>query len=161
MGAKSKDDRKTEASMGPKSKDDRKGRCQMESDELRREQRRQESAPSCMPRRFFIPPLSICTADIIYALMWLFRLRQTKETIRTLKGFLQNITFCYVKIKIFEMFVTIVSVMLFVEIFLSHFADFQKGWSRQQCLHSCCKIVTFQYVFIMQTNEIIFWTSKN
>ena len=147
--------------MGPKSKDDRKGRCQMESDELRREQRRQESAPSCMPRRFFIPPLSICTADIIYALMWLFRLRQTKETIRTLKGFLQNITFCYVKIKIFEMFVTIVSVMLFVEIFLSHFADFQKGWSRQQCLHSCCKIVTFQYVFIMQTNEIIFWTSKN
>ena len=62
MGAKSKDDRKTEASMGPKSKDDRKGRCQMESDELRREQRRQESAPSCMPRRFFIPPLSICTA---------------------------------------------------------------------------------------------------
>ena len=47
MGAKSKDDRKTEASMGPKSKDDRKGRCQMESDELRREQRRQESAPSC------------------------------------------------------------------------------------------------------------------
>ena len=147
--------------MGPKSKDDRKGRCQMESDELRREQRRQESAPSCMPRRFFIPPLSICTADIIYALMWLFRLRQTKETIRTLKGFLQNITYCYVKIKIFEMFVTIVSVMLFVEIFLSHFADFQKGWSRQQCLHSCCKIVTFQYVFIMQTNEIIFWTSKN
>ena len=124
MGAKSKDDRKTEASMGPKSKDDRKGRCQMESDELRREQRRQESAPSCMPRRFFIPPLSICTADIIYALMWLFRLRQTKETIRTLKGFLQNITLCYVKIKIFEMFVTIVSVMLFVEIFLSHFADF-------------------------------------
>ena len=113
-----------------------------------------------MPRRFFIPPLSICTADIIYALMWLFRLRQTKETIRTLKGFLQNITFCYVKIKIFEMFVTIVSVMLFVEIFLSHFADFQKGWSRQQCLHSCCKIVTFQYVFIMQTNEIIFGPQK-
>ena len=128
---------------------------------MRREQRRQEKTPSCMPRRFFIPPLSICTADIIYALMWLFRLRQTKETIRTLKGFLQNITFCYVKIKIFEMFVTIVCVMLFVEIFLSHFADFQKGRSRQQCLHSCCKIVTFQYVFIMQTNEIIFWTSKN
>ena len=58
------------------------------------------------------------------------------------------------------MFVTIVSVMLFVEIFLSHFADFQKGRSRQQCLHIVVKLLHFSMFSLCKQMKLFFGPQK-